>query len=116
MTDEVPYEQILDDLKRVVGFRLPMYVAQAPPADATDAWKAGSHWRVRQLHCVVEALSATMRPDADGSTLSDEGVRSFLLCQHPDLGDRTPIDLLREGNAGPVVVVAESYVATGGVF
>lgn len=113
LPEEPSYEQILDDLKRVLGFRLPMYVAQA---DAGDVWGNESRARVRELHRVVSVLSATLWPDSEGTTLSDEGVRSWLLSVSPDFGSRSALDLLRDGDHETVLAAAQNYSATGGVW
>jgi hypothetical protein len=67
-------------------------------------WQFSEHRRMSGLEEVLARLNA-------GALLDDWGKIGFFLQTHGMLGDRRPLDLLRESKLGPVLKAAESYVA-----
>ena len=66
-------------------------------------WQFSEGRRLPGLEEVLEKLSA-------GRVLDDWGKIAFFLKSHGKLGDRRPLDLLRENKLEPVLKVAEAYV------
>ncbi len=116
-----PFTEVASGLQQILGQRLVAYVAGVGSPKNVGRWATGAttpqsqgaEQRVRNLYRVVCTLSTTL---TDDGALSDEGVRAWLLSTNPELNDRTPIDLLRDGEFPPVGHAADNFITTAGTW
>jgi hypothetical protein len=115
------FAAVASDLQEILGQRLVAYVAGVGSPKSVGRWATGvtapqrddAKQRVRNLYRVVCALSATLKGDG---ALSDEGVRAWLLSANPELNDRIPLDLLRDGEFPPVGHAADNFINNVGTW
>ena len=110
----LPMPELLRTLISKIGNKLTTYVAGAHDTRMIEIWIAGeqlpsdAETRLRFTYQIVMTLTIQDSPAV---------AQAWLLGVNPELGDRIPIRLLREGKlgqvAGPVVGAARAF-ATGG--
>jgi len=110
----LPMPELLRTLISKIGTKLTTYVAGAHDTRMIEIWIAGeqlpsdAETRLRFTYQIVMTLTIQDSPAV---------AQAWLLGVNPELGDRIPIRLLREGKlgqvAGPVGGAARAF-ATGG--
>lgn len=97
--------QVLQD---VLGQRLLAYTTEVRSAQAIGSWaageatpRAGADQRLRALYQTVLILRE--------AGLSRHTIRAWLQGANPDLGERAPIELLRQGRDTAVLHAAENF-------
>jgi hypothetical protein len=108
----LPMPDVLRTLTTKIGKKLTAFVAGVNQAGVIESWMAGTpspsdaERRLRITYQVVMTLTITDSPAV---------AQAWLLGINPELGDRVPIRLLREGNldevAGPIVGAARAFAA-----
>ena len=111
---QLPFSELVAQLVHSIGRKLTAYIAGVKDARAVDRWSQGGESygnvepRLRFTFQVVRTLQ-----DHD----SPRVVQAWLTGVNPELGDRTPIRLLREGNLDSVAVevlgAARAFIAGG---
>lgn len=110
----IPFPELVSQLVGIIGRKLTAYIARVKDARAVDRWTNGNEAygdaeaRLRFAFQVARTLS-----DHD----SPRVVQAWLTGVNPELGDRVPIRLLRDGDLnviGPEVLGAvRSFIAGG---
>lgn len=110
----IPFPELVSQLVGIIGRKLTAYIARVKDARAVDRWINGNEAygdaevRLRFAFQVARTLS-----DHD----SPRVVQAWLTGVNPELGDRVPIRLLRDGDLnviGPEVLGAvRSFIAGG---
>jgi hypothetical protein len=108
------WHELVSRLTKIVGRKLTAYVAGVKDVRAVDRWLAGIEpygdveARLRFTYQVVRTLS-----EHDSSRV----VQAWLIGVNPELGDRVPLRLLKEGNleeiAPAVLGAARAFIAGG---
>jgi hypothetical protein len=110
----LPFPRLVSRLVGLVGRKLTAYVAGAKDVRTVDGWIHGSSSyrdvepRLRLTFQVARTLS-----DHDSQKI----VQAWLTGVNPELGDRVPLRLLREGDLnviGPEVMAAVRAFIAGG--
>lgn len=110
----LPYSEIVRELTTLIGKKLTAYVAGVKDVRALDRWMEGSESygaaqdRLRFFYRLVKVLGASDHPHV---------VQAWLTGLNPELGDRVPLRLLREGDlevVGPEILNAARAFASGG--
>lgn len=102
-----PLHELVARLQEVLGQRIVAYVAGIKSPRLVGRWAVGggttprqdSQTRLRELWEVVRIL------DDEGP----EVTRAWLLGSNPQLDDKTPVELLREGSSAEVARAAEAF-------
>ena len=110
----LPMPELLRTLISKIGKKLTAYVAGVHDTRTIECWMAGepssrdAEKRLRFTYQIVMTLTIKDSP---------AGAQVWLLGVNPELGDRVPIRLLREGKldqvAGPIVGAARAYASGG---
>jgi hypothetical protein len=110
----LPFPEIVSKLVELIGRKLTAYVAGVKDVRAIDRWIKGNgqyrdvESRLRFTFQVVRTLS-----EHDSAKV----IQGWLTGVNPELGDRVPIRLLREGDPntiGPEILgAARAYIAGG---
>jgi hypothetical protein len=105
---------LVERLVKLIGRKLTAYVGGVKDTRAVDRWLQGSEaygqaeQRLRLTYQIVRTLS-----DHDSSKV----VQAWLMGVNPELGDRVPIRLLREGDlaliGAEVLAAARAFIAGG---
>src|SRR5215469_10734489 len=108
------WPELVNRLTNIVGRKLTAYIAGVKDVRAIDRWLAGIEpygdveARLRFTYQVVRTLS-----EHDSSRV----VQAWLIGVNPELGDRVPLRLLKEGNleeiAPAVLGAARAFIAGG---
>jgi hypothetical protein len=106
---QAPFQEIAQELQEILGQRLVAYVAGVRSPRATGRWATGQsspqrfeiEQRVRDLYRVVITLAESEHP---------ETIRAWLLASNPQLGDRAPIEQLRDGDSVAVLHAAINFI------
>ncbi len=102
----LPFSRLVKELTSVIGRKLTAYIASVKDARAVDRWIAGAEpykgveERLRLAYRIAKTISDHESPRV---------VQAWLTGLNPELGDRVPIRLLREGDievVGPEVLAA----------
>ncbi len=102
----LPFSRLVKELTSIIGRKLTAYIASVKDARAVDRWVAGAEPykgvedRLRLAYRIAKTIS-----DHEGPRV----VQAWLTGLNPELGDRVPIRLLREGDievVGPEVLAA----------
>ena len=110
----LPFPELVSRLAALIGRKLTAYVAGVKDVRTVDGWVHGNNSyrdvepRVRLTFQVVRTLS-----DHDSQRI----VQAWLTGVNPELGDRVPLRLLREGDLnviGPEVMAAVRAFIAGG--
>jgi hypothetical protein len=110
----LPFPELVSRLAALIGRKLTAYVAGVKDVRTVDGWIHGNNSyrdvepRVRLTFQVVRTLS-----DHDSQRI----VQAWLTGVNPELGDRVPLRLLREGDLnviGPEVMAAVRAFIAGG--
>jgi len=110
----LPFPELVSELAKVIGRKLSAYVAGVKDVRTVDGWIKGnssygdSEDRLRLAFQVVRTLSEHDSPRI---------VQAWLAGVNPELGDRIPLRLLREGDlnvVGPEVMAAARAFIAGG--
>ena len=110
----LPIPQIVEKLTGMIGRKLTAYVGGVRDVRAVDRWMAGgelykdAEQRLRFAYQVVRMLA--QRED-------NRIIQSWLIGLNPELGDRVPLKLMREGEletAGPEIMGAARAFLVGG--
>jgi len=110
----LPFPELVSRLAALIGRKLTAYVAGVKDVRTVDGWIHGNasyrdvEPRVRLTFQVVRTLS-----DHDSQRI----VQAWLTGVNPELGDRVPLRLLREGDLnviGPDVMAAVRAFIAGG--
>lgn len=110
----LPFPELVSRLAALIGRKLTAYVAGVKDVRTVDGWIHGNtsyrdvEPRVRLTFQVVRTLS-----DHDSQRI----VQAWLTGVNPELGDRVPLRLLREGDLnviGPEVMAAARAFIAGG--
>jgi hypothetical protein len=110
----LPFPELVSRLAALIGRKLTAYVAGVKDVRTVDGWIHGNtsyrdvEPRVRLAFQVVRTLS-----DHDSQRI----VQAWLTGVNPELGDRVPLRLLREGDLnviGPEVMAAARAFIAGG--
>jgi hypothetical protein len=103
-----PTNEIAAELQDQLGQRIVAYAAHVRSPKLVGRWAAGAHTpgpdtepRLRALYRTSLILGAVYRA---------ETIRAWLTGSNPDLGDRTPLDLLHDGEAVEVFKAADAFV------
>lgn len=102
-----PVPEIAAELQDLLGQRLVAYGANVRSPKLVGRWAAGSDprdetaKRLRELYRVVLVL----RNQGHGPGT----IRAFVNSANPDLGDRAPIDAIRDGLGVDAVHAAEAF-------
>ena len=109
-----PFAQITGELAAVIGKKLTAYIAGVKDVRALDRWMEGAapyknvEERLRFAFRVVKTLQNHDSPSV---------VQAWLTGLNPELNDRVPIRLLREGDlevVGPQILGAIRAFVAGG--
>lgn len=110
----IPFPKLVSQLEGIIGRKLTAYIAHVKDARAVDRWMNGNEAygdvepRLRFAYQVARTLSEHDSPRV---------VQAWLTGVNPELGDRVPIRLLREGDLnliGPEVLGAVRAFIAGG--
>lgn len=110
----MPFPELVSELVRIIGRKLTAYIAGVKDARAVDRWMNGTEAygdvepRLRFAFQIARTLSQHDSPHV---------VQAWLTGVNPELGDRVPIHLLREGDLnliGPEVLGAVRAFIAGG--
>ena len=110
----LPFSKLVQDLIAVVGRKLTAYIAGVKDVRALDRWMDGTapyknaEERLRFAFRVVKTLGNHDHPSV---------VQAWLTGLNPELNDRVPIRLLREGDlekVGPEILGAVRAFLAGG--
>jgi hypothetical protein len=110
----LPFPELLSILVNSIGRKLTAYIAGVKDVRAVDRWLGGgeSYGEVERRLRFAFRVVRTLR-DHDSSRV----VQAWLTGVNPELGDRTPIRLLREGEletvAAEVLGAARAFIAGG---
>jgi hypothetical protein len=110
----LPFPKLVSDLADSIGRKLTAYIAKVKDVRAVDRWTQGGepYGDVEQRLRFTFQVVRTLR-DHD----SPRVVQAWLTGVNPELGDRVPIRLLREGDlntvAAEVLGAARAFVAGG---
>jgi len=110
----LPFSKLVSQLADSIGRKLTAYVANVKDVRAVDRWIAGgeAYGDVEQRLRFTFQVVRTLR-DYD----SPRVVQAWLTGVNPELGDRVPVRLLREGDlntvAAEVMGAARAFVAGG---
>jgi len=110
----LPLPDLLRTLTSKVGKKLTAFVASVDDANTIEKWMAGepsssdAERRLRFTYEIVMTLTITD---------SSAAAQAWLMGVNPELGDRVPLRMLREGNldqiAGNIVGAARAFAAGG---
>jgi len=108
------FPDVVKRLTDLIGRKLTAYVAGVKDVRALDRWIEGAHaygdaeQRLRLTFQVVRTLA-----DYDSANI----VQTWLMGVNPELGDRVPIRLIRDGDlnrvAPEVLAAARAFIAGG---
>jgi hypothetical protein len=111
----LPLPQMVGNLANMIGRKLTAYIGSAKDVRAVDRWIAGSkpqrdiEVRLRLAYRIVKML--TNHGD------SNAVVQAWLMGLNPELNDRVPIRLIKEGDldkvGADVVSAARAFLAGG---
>jgi Protein of unknown function (DUF2384) len=110
----LPFQELVIELTKVIGRKLTAYIAGVDDTRSVDRWMQGQgsygavESRLRFTYQVVVPLA-----DHDSAAV----VQSWLTGINPELGDRTPIRLLRDQDlelVGPELLRAMRSFVSGG--
>lgn len=111
----LPLPEAATELSRILGLKLTAYLGSVKETRAVSEWAAGSREPSagvqRRLRLALQVADAIARVDGD------EVARAWFQGLNPQLGDRSPARLLREGDldeVGPEVVGAARAFLAGG--
>jgi hypothetical protein len=110
----LPFPELVSQLVQLIGRKLTAYVAGVKDARAIDRWVDGgeSYGNAKDRLRLTFQVARTLRNHD-----SDRVVHAWLTGVNPELGDRTPIRLLREGNvesvAAEVLGAVRAFIAGG---
>ncbi len=109
-----PFPNVVRELMAAIGKKLTAYIASVKDVRALDRWVAGAEpykdveERLRFAFRVIKTLQNHDHPSV---------VQAWLTGLNPELDDRVPIRLLREGdleNVGPELLrAARAFIAGG---
>jgi hypothetical protein len=110
-----PFDQVATSLRELLGAKLTAYLGSVKETRAVNQWAGGEREpseavQLRLRHTLQVAL---MIADADGP----EVARAWFQGMNPQLDDRSPARLLREGDldeVGPEVLRAARAFLVGG--
>lgn len=113
MRNEFP--EVVSDLRDVLGRQLVAYLGKLPKASGVDLWAEGKREPAAAVQARLRlALEAALTIEAlDGRRVA----RAWFQGMNPDLDDRSPAQVLREGQpeaAGVAVLGAVRAFAAGG--
>jgi uncharacterized protein (DUF2384 family) len=104
-----PMPEVAGELQELLGQKLVAYAAGVRSPKLVGRWAAGEHdprseseKRLRDLYRVW----LTLKEEYD----SPSTLRAFLMGANPNLQDRAPIDVIREGDGIEAVHAAEAFV------
>jgi hypothetical protein len=110
----LPMPDLLSTLTQKIGKKLAAYVAGVDDAKTIESWIAGepspkdAEKRLRLTYQIVMTLTIADTPAV---------AQAWLMGINPELDDRVPLRLLREGNlhqvAGHIVGAARAFAAAG---
>ena len=110
----LPFAQIVSRLAKVIGRKLTAYVANVKDVRSVSRWMEGNsaygntEERLRLTFQVVQTLSEHDSPKI---------IQAWLMGVNPELGDRIPLRVLREGDphviGAEVLGAARAYIAGG---
>jgi hypothetical protein len=110
----LPMPELLRALISKIGKKLTTYVTGVNDAKMIESWMAGepsssdAEKRLRFTYQIVMTLTIQDSPAV---------AQAWLMGVNPELGDRVPIRLLREGKldqvAGPIVGAARAFASGG---
>ena len=93
------FPKLVTELTGILGKKLTAYIASMKDARAVDRWMAGSEaYRGVEERLRLSYRLAKMIGDHEGPRV----VQAWLTGLNPELNDRVPIRLLREGNVETV--------------
>jgi hypothetical protein len=110
----LPFPKLVSELADIIGRKLSAYIAGVKDVRTVDGWIKGNapyrdaEERLRLAFQVVRTLSEHDSPRI---------VQAWLAGVNPELGDRIPVRLLREGDlsvVGPEVMAAARAFIAGG--
>ena len=109
------FTEVAGDLREILGAKLAAYVGGVKETRAVNEWASGSREpgaeTQRRLRLALQVAIAIT--DADGA----EVTRAWFVGLNPQLDDRSPARLLREGDldeVGPLVIGAGRAFLIGG--
>jgi hypothetical protein len=98
-------------LAEQLGHKLTAYLAGGNDPKAVTAWARGTRRPRdgvrRRLRAAYQIFVLLQSGDAD------DAVRSWFIGMNPQLDDRTPADVLRDGDPREVLAAARAYLAGG---
>jgi hypothetical protein len=109
-----PFREIVADLVPLLGRKLTAYIGGAKDVRAVDRWIEGrvpykdAEERLRFAYRIARLLGSQDHPHV---------VQAWLTGLNPELGDRVPIRLIRDGDleaVGPEIIGAARAFAAGG--
>jgi hypothetical protein len=110
----LPYSDLVRDLTALIGRKLVAYIAAVKDVRAVDRWIAGGEpYKQAEPRLRLTYHVAKMLADHEGKRV----VQGWLTGLNPELDDRVPIRLLREGDleiAGAEVLGAARAFLAGG--
>jgi uncharacterized protein (DUF2384 family) len=105
-----PTPEVAGDLQRLLGQKLVAYAVGVRSPKLVGRWAAGDHdprpdseKRLREMYRVWLTLK-------EGDYDSPSTLRAFLMGSNPNLQDRAPIDVIRDGQGVEAVHAAEAFV------
>lgn len=103
-----PIPEIAQTLQEALGQRLVAYAVGIKSPKLVGRWAAGdgnprddAATRLRDLYRVFVILH---------EQYDDQTIRAFLMGSHPDLQDRTPVDVIREGQGVEAIHAAAAFL------
>jgi hypothetical protein len=109
-----PFQEIAGDLAALIGRKLTAYIGGAKDVRSVDRWIEGrapykeAEERLRFAYRIAHLLGSRDHPNV---------VQAWLTGLNPELGDRVPIRLIREGDlevVGPEIIgAARAFAAAG---
>jgi hypothetical protein len=109
-----PLREIVNDLAGLIGRKLTAYVGGVKDVRAVDRWIEGrapykdAEERLRFAYRIAHLLGSRDHPHI---------IQAWLTGLNPELGDRVPLRLIRDGDletVGPEIVGAARAFAAGG--
>ena len=111
----LPLPEVVAELSQILGLKLTAYLGSVKETRAVSEWAAGrrepSEATQRRLRLALQVADAIARIDGN------EVTRAWFQGMNPQLADRSPAWLLREGDldeVGPEVVGATRAFLAGG--
>jgi hypothetical protein len=99
-----------DDLQKMLGQRLVAYATNVKSPKLVGRWAAGENEPREESRKRLQALMRTVLVLEKDGGFGPDTIRAFVASDNPDLEDRTPLDVIREGHGADAVRAAEAFL------